>query len=166
MGKRIIKCSATQRRTHEGKHRFEHWYVDNQVYFITARCAGKYPAFATGETSAVFWDRFDYYTAKYLFTPWVTSLVATHYHLLGYCKDGKILGQLMRRIHGSVAKLVKGHRSALAFGGKPPVYSRGAKWGVGRASACQAHGHFAPGEYTWGFSTDMCAFAAGAKYPR
>ena len=106
MDKRIIKCSATQRRTHEGKHRFEHWYVDNQVYFITGRCAGKHPAFATSEASTVFWDRFDHYTAKHLFTPWVTSLVATHYHVLGYCKDGKMLGQMMRRIHGSVAKLV------------------------------------------------------------
>ena len=98
MDKRIIKCSATQRRTHEGKHRFEHWYVDNQVYFITGRCAGKHPAFATSEASTVFWDRFDHYTAKHLFTPWVTSLVATHYHVLGYCKDGKMLGQMMRRI--------------------------------------------------------------------
>jgi len=29
-----------------------------------------------------------------------------HYHTLGYLRDGKQLGMMMQRIHGSVAKLV------------------------------------------------------------
>jgi hypothetical protein len=29
-----------------------------------------------------------------------------HYHLLGYCKEGAQLGPMMRKLHGSVAKLV------------------------------------------------------------
>jgi len=52
---------------HEGEHRFEHWYVDNQVYFITARCRDKYRAFESDEATAVFWDRFDHYTALHGF---------------------------------------------------------------------------------------------------
>jgi len=106
MSKRIIKCSATQHRTYGEHHRFEHWYVDNQVYFITARCTDKCPAFKSPEACEVFWDRFDHYTHQYAFTPWVTSLIPNHYHVLGYCKIGENLGQMMRRIHGSVAKLV------------------------------------------------------------
>ena len=38
--------------------------------------------------------------------PWVTSLLANHYHTLGYLRVGKNLPKLMQRIHGSVAKLV------------------------------------------------------------
>ena len=106
MHKRIIKSSATHAHHTDRKHRFEHWYVDNQVYFITARCRDKYLAFASTEAQAVFWDRFEFHTGKYEFFPWVTSLVGNHYHTLGYCRHGKDLGQMMRRIHGSVAKLV------------------------------------------------------------
>ncbi len=31
------KSSATRNKYFDGKHRFEHWYRDNQVYFITSR---------------------------------------------------------------------------------------------------------------------------------
>lgn len=91
---------------YKGRHRFEHWYRDNQVYFITARCRDRYPAFASERAKAIFWDRFGLYTQEALFTPWVTSLLENHYHVLGYCKAGDMLGPMMRRIHGSVAKLV------------------------------------------------------------
>ena len=106
MFKRIIKSSATHTHHADEKHRFEHWYVDNQVYFITARCRDKYPAFASAEAQAVFWNRFEHYTDACEFFPWVTSLVGNHYHTLGYCRYGRNLGQMIRRIHGSVAKLV------------------------------------------------------------
>ncbi|HEY4761382.1 MAG TPA: hypothetical protein VIH42_12445 [Thermoguttaceae bacterium] len=104
--------SWTRKSTHssgsyyKGQHRFEHWYRDNQVYFITARCRERFPAFASEEAKAVFWERFAYYTHEALFTPWVTSLVVNHYHVLGYCKVGEKLGSMMRKFHGSVAKLV------------------------------------------------------------
>ena len=84
----------------------EHWYCDNTVYFITARCRDRFPAFKSEEAKEVFWDRFDYYTKQYGFIPWVTSLIPNHYHTLGYLKTGENLGPMMRRIHGSVAKLV------------------------------------------------------------
>ena len=106
MTKRIRKYSHSTPKQFRSAHRFEHWYVDNQVYFISARCADKYPAFASEEAKAVFWDRFEHYTSQHLFTPWVTSLMANHYHVLGYCRAGKMLGRMMQRIHGSVAKLV------------------------------------------------------------
>jgi len=106
MGKRIIRCSATNNRRYQGKNRFEHWYVDNQVYFLTARCREGCPAFAAEQAKAIFWDRFEHYTADAEFTTWVATLVTNHYHALGYCKCGAKLGQMMRRIHGSVAKLV------------------------------------------------------------
>ena len=50
--------SSSSVEVHDGKHRFEHWYLDNQVYFITARCRDRYPAFASDAAKAVFWDRF------------------------------------------------------------------------------------------------------------
>ena len=34
--RRFRKSSATARESHNGHHRYEHWYLDNQVYFITA----------------------------------------------------------------------------------------------------------------------------------
>jgi hypothetical protein len=64
----------------EGKHRFEHWLVDSQVYVITA-C---FPAFTSPEACAVFWDRFDYYTKQFGFDPWATSLMNNHYHSVGF----------------------------------------------------------------------------------
>jgi hypothetical protein len=76
------------------------------VYFITARCRDKFPAFISEEAKTLFWERFDFYTKQALFTPWVTSLVVNHYHILGYCKVGLKLGPMMQKFHGSVAKLV------------------------------------------------------------
>ena len=97
--------NSTQKWRH-GQHRFEHWYKDNQMYFITARCREKYPAFSSQEAKAVFWDRFEFHTERFQFTPWVTSLLDNHYHVVGYCKFGENFGEMMRCIHGSVAKLV------------------------------------------------------------
>ena len=97
MPKRIGKSSRSTREHYRGKHRFEHWYVDNQVYFITARCRGRFSAFASEEAKSAFWDRFDHHTKTCLFTPWVTSLLGNHYHALGYCKTGRMLGEMMRR---------------------------------------------------------------------
>jgi REP element-mobilizing transposase RayT len=104
--RRIPKTSHTYNERYEGKHRFEHWYRDNQVYFITARCRDRTPAFASERAKAVFWDRFDLYASKYSFTPWVTTLLDNHYHTLGYLKIGTELKHLMQKLHGSVAKLV------------------------------------------------------------
>ena len=90
----------------DGRHRFEHWYRDNTVYFITARCRDRFHAFASEEAKLVFWDRFDHWTGVYGFVPWVTTALGNHYHSLGYLKIGENLGPMMQRIHGSVAKLV------------------------------------------------------------
>ena len=106
MRKHVHKVSATQNATRGNDHRFEHWYVSNQVYFITARCRDGFGAFANEQACEVFWDRFDHYTAEAEFTPWVTSLIPNHYHILGYCKRGDAFGQMMRKLHGSTAKLV------------------------------------------------------------
>jgi len=106
MSKDVHKVSGTQKDQWGQDYRFEHWYVSNQVYFITARCRDKFRAFASEEAKRVFWDRFDHYTEAHQFTPWVTSLLDNHYHVLGYCKEGRLLGQMMRKVHGSVAKLV------------------------------------------------------------
>jgi hypothetical protein len=104
--RRLHKSSSSALETYRGQHRYEHWYLDNQVYFITARCRDRYPAFASEQAKSIFWDRFDHYTAEFGFTPWVTSLLDNHYHTLGYLRIGKNLGPMMQRVHGSVAKLV------------------------------------------------------------
>jgi REP element-mobilizing transposase RayT len=92
------------------QHRFEHWYRDNTVYFITARCRNRTHAFATESCKAIFWDRFDHYTTKSGFTPFVVSLLSNHYHVLGYLKSGENLAPMMKGIHGSVAKVVNDER--------------------------------------------------------
>jgi REP element-mobilizing transposase RayT len=102
----IRKSDPSSNEYFHGKHRFEHWYRDNQVYFITARCRDRFAAFATNDAKAIFWNRFTQYTREYEFTPWVTSLLDNHYHTLGYLRLGENLGTMMQKLHGSVAKLV------------------------------------------------------------
>ena len=104
--RRFRKSSSSKRETTSGRHRYEHWYLDNQVYFVTARCRDRFPAFASQPAKAIFWDRFDFYTHEFGFVPWVTSLLDNHYHTLGYLRVGENLGPLMQRLHGSIAKLV------------------------------------------------------------
>jgi|SRR6185437_10771269 len=104
--RRFRKSTSSSVEQFKGQHCYEHWYVDNQVYFITARCREKYAAFRTSAAKDVFWDRFTFYTQKYGFTPFVTSLLDNHYHTIGYLRVGENLGPMMQKIHGSVAKLV------------------------------------------------------------
>lgn len=106
MTSRTRKSYSANRGNFEDTPSYGHWYRDNQVYFITARCTERYPSFASEEAKAIFWDRFHFYTQEAMFTPWVTSLLENHYHLLGYCKHGNLLPEMMRKIHGSIAKLV------------------------------------------------------------
>jgi len=106
MPKRIRKTARHRDEFRRGVHRFEHWYLDNQVYFITARCRDRFPAFATDAAKAVFWDRFDHYTGEAGFVPWVVSLLDNHYHVLGFNRSAAALQTMMQRLHGSVAKMV------------------------------------------------------------
>ena len=106
MHKRIAKISRSGNSDFRDKHRYEHWLVDNQVYFITARCRDQHLAFKSEAAKKIFWDRFDHYTSEFSFVPWVTSLLDNHYHTLGYLRFGKNLSPMMQRLHGSTAKLV------------------------------------------------------------
>ena len=45
----------------DGRHKREHWYRNNSIYFITARCRDRFPAFQTEEAKSVFWDRFAHF---------------------------------------------------------------------------------------------------------
>src|SRR5689334_21384720 len=99
------KSRPSVKRWYQGEHLFEHWYRDNQVYFITSRCRDRRAMFDSDEAKAIFWNRFDHYTSAHGFTPWVTTLLNNHYHTLGYLRVGKELGEMMRKFHGSVAKL-------------------------------------------------------------
>jgi len=106
MYRRFTKSSRSRDETHDGNHRFEHWYIDSQVYFITARCRDQFPAFESEQAKAIFWDRFEHYCREFGFEPWITSLLDNHYHNLGYVRVGANLKLLMQRLHGSVAKIV------------------------------------------------------------
>ena len=103
---RFRKGSYTPHEFFNGQHRFEHWYRDNSVYFITARCAQRFNALASEDAKSVFWDRFAHYTSAHTFTPIVTSVLDNHYHVLGYLKIGEELPTMMRKLHGAVAKLL------------------------------------------------------------
>jgi hypothetical protein len=98
-------------RTHSNErfgddHRFEHWYRDNQVYFVTATVKGHAHAFESEAAKQVFWTQWEKYTKEFEYTSWVTSLMSNHYHDLGYNRYADNLPLMMQRIHGSVAKLV------------------------------------------------------------
>lgn len=103
---RFRKSSATRHVWWNEEHRFEHWYRDNTVYFITSKCRDGFAAFDSEEAKLIFWNRFDHWTKEFGFVPWVTSLLNNHYHTVGYLKIGENLGPMMQRIHGSVSKLV------------------------------------------------------------
>jgi REP element-mobilizing transposase RayT len=106
MQKRIQKRSRSQSKQQDDRHRYEHWLIDHQVYFITARCRDRIPAFGSEQAKAVFWDRFEHYTYEFGFILWVSSLLDNHYHTLGYLQKGDALPRMMQRLDGSVAKLV------------------------------------------------------------
>ena len=103
---RFRKSSYTQREFFEGKHRFEHWYRDNTLYFVTSRTRDRAPAFASDEAKAVFWDRFNHYSKEYDVRPIVGSLLDNHYHKISYVERGENIHRFIQRLHGSVAKLV------------------------------------------------------------
>jgi len=105
-GRKFYRMRASSVPQWDGHRAFEHWYRSNQVYFITARCRDKFPAFDSKEARLIFWDRFNHWTTHHEFFPWVVSLMSNHYHAVGYCKRGESFGQMMRKIHGSTAKLV------------------------------------------------------------
>jgi len=108
------KSSATPHEFFDGEHRFEHWYRDNTVYFITSKVRDGYAAFETEAAKNIFWDRFEFYTKLHGFHPWVATVMNNHYHFEGYLRDGSHLGEMMRKLHGSVAwmvmKEIKVHR--------------------------------------------------------
>jgi hypothetical protein len=97
---RFHRSSYTQNEFFNGDHRFEHWYRDNTVYFITSKVRDGYHAFVDDRAKQIFWDRFDHYTALHGFTPWVTTVLSNHYHTLGYLRVGTELGEMMRKLHG------------------------------------------------------------------
>jgi REP element-mobilizing transposase RayT len=76
------------------------------VYFITARCRGRFPAFASEEAKAVFWDRLTFSAEQYGIVLLIVSLLDNHYHMICYVKVGESVGPFMRHFHGAVAKLV------------------------------------------------------------
>ena len=45
----------------DGKHRFEHWYRDNTVYFITSKVRDGVALFEKEGAKAIFWDRWHFY---------------------------------------------------------------------------------------------------------
>jgi hypothetical protein len=100
------KSAATKNEFFDGQHRFEHWYRDNTVYFITTKVRDGFAAFATEQAKQIFWDRFHFYTQMHGFVPWVATIMNNHYHFEGYLCDGEQLGEMMRKLHGSVAWMV------------------------------------------------------------
>ncbi len=106
MYKPIRDTSRSTNRTYRGRTRFEHWHIDNQIYFITARCRDRFAALASEKAKAIFWERFEHWTGEFGFKPWIASLMDNHYHTLGYLRTGANLSPMMQRLHGSVAKLV------------------------------------------------------------
>jgi hypothetical protein len=106
MSKYIRHVTRSDNGQYRGRQRYEHWLIDNQIYFITARCRDRFPAFAAEAAKEIFWNRFGHYTKEFGFVPWITSLIDNHYHTLGYLRTGENLPRMIQRIHGSVAKLV------------------------------------------------------------
>ncbi len=100
------KGSSTQKEFHENQHRKEHWYRDNTLYFITTRCTDRHPAFSSPQAKAIFWRQLEKYAAQHHFDLWICTLMNNHYHVIGYLPRAPDLAPMIRKIHGSVAKLV------------------------------------------------------------
>jgi REP element-mobilizing transposase RayT len=102
----FTKGSSSKSEYFKGRHRLEHWYRDNTLYFLTVRCTDRFPAFASESAKAVFWRQFEKYTTEYHFDTWICALLDNHYHAIGYLPRGSDLASMIRKIHGSTAKLV------------------------------------------------------------
>jgi REP element-mobilizing transposase RayT len=100
------KGASTAHEYFDGRHRLEHWYRDNTVYFLTVRCTNKFHAFKSEQAKQIFWRQLERYTKEYGFEIWVCSLLDNHYHALGFLPKGNNLSPMLKKIHGSVAKLV------------------------------------------------------------
>ena len=100
----FTRRSSGAGRPYQGRTSSQHWYRDNQVYFLTARCRAKYPALEPDEVKACFWQTFDDCCEQFGFTPWVTSLLNNHYHTIGYLRHGTELSPMMRMLHGRLAR--------------------------------------------------------------
>jgi hypothetical protein len=103
---RFRKVSATKNEWWQGKHRFEHWYRDNTVHFLTSRVSDRSHVFLTPGAAEVFWDPWDHWTKACDIRPLVTTLMSNHYHTVAYLRRGASLGPFMQKLHGSLAKLV------------------------------------------------------------
>ena len=109
MGKRIRKSDPSSREHRNGRHKFEHWYVDRTVYFLTARVREGLFAFEDPACQTIFWSKFDQYTRAHQFDPWIATLLVNHYHVVGFAQNRVALGQMMRKLHGSIAWLICKH---------------------------------------------------------
>ena len=122
---RFRKSSYTQNEFFDDKHRYEHWYRDNTCYFITSKVREGLHLFASEEAKAVFWDRFDFYTQKYGFVPWIATLLDNHYHFEGYLKVPlRRLPESRREpraLHAAPARLCRETRQRSAPSASPPV---------------------------------------------
>ena len=104
--RRFRQSTHARNELTDGRHRFEHWFRDNQIYFITARCRGKFNAFASDEAKQIFWSYLEILAKEHDFTLIVVSLLSNHYHILGYARSVQKLKAMMQHLHGAVAKLV------------------------------------------------------------
>ena len=77
--RRFRKSSGTRNEFFDGEHRYEHWYRDNSVYFITSKVREGFRAFTTEEAKRIFWEKFDQYCKQHRFVPWVTTLLENQY---------------------------------------------------------------------------------------
>jgi len=100
------KSNQSSNRFWYGKHRAEHWYRDNQIYFFTARCRDRFPAFESEQAKEIFWTRFEQVPDRFNYHPWISTLVDNHYHSMGVLELGEQLGPMMKWLHGGTAKLV------------------------------------------------------------
>jgi REP element-mobilizing transposase RayT len=104
--RRFRKSSISSTEHYKGQHRFAHWYRDESVYFITARCRNRFAALVSEEAKAIFWAKLNRYAAQYSIVPLIVSPLDNHYHELIYVKDMDSLGPFIRHVHGALAKLV------------------------------------------------------------
>ncbi|MGD0139025.1 MAG: hypothetical protein ABSD28_09125 [Tepidisphaeraceae bacterium] len=102
----FTKGSSSKKEYFKGRHRLEHWYRDNTVYFLTVRCTDCFPAFASDAAKLIFWRQFEKYALEHHFDVWICTLIDNHYHAIGYLPRGLDLAPMIRKIHGSTAKLV------------------------------------------------------------
>ncbi len=85
------------------KHIPFHLYLNDQIYFVTARTLNKYKFFDTDDKIKILQRRLATAVSRYKISMYAWIILPNHYHLLFHLVEGKTLSSVIRFINGGSA---------------------------------------------------------------